>query len=101
MSEYAVTGDDAGKGSLLAAIAEAGFLIGLEKNWYFYLLFLNSLLPCKKRSRGEMIMSLINLILFRHPLSDAVEMASYAPLFVNTNDRTYVCLFCSNFFISI
>lgn len=34
MSEYAVTGDDAGKGSLLAAIAEAGFLIGLEKNWY-------------------------------------------------------------------
>lgn len=37
MSEYAVTGDDAGKGSLLAAIAEAGFLLGLEKNWYFYL----------------------------------------------------------------
>lgn len=34
VSEYAVTGDDAGKGSLIAAIAEAGFLIGLEKNWY-------------------------------------------------------------------
>lgn len=53
VSEYAVTGNDAGKGSLLAAIAEAGFLIGLEKN------------------------------------CDAVEMASYAPLFVNTNDRTW------------
>ncbi|KAK4404686.1 Alpha-L-arabinofuranosidase 1 [Sesamum angolense] len=33
VSEYAVTGNDAGKGSLLAALAEAGFLIGLEKNW--------------------------------------------------------------------
>ncbi|KAL8489175.1 hypothetical protein ACS0TY_025173 [Phlomoides rotata] len=53
VSEYAVTGNDAGKGSLLAAVAEAGFLIGLENN------------------------------------CDAVEMASYAPLFVNTNDRTW------------
>ncbi|KAI5671797.1 hypothetical protein M9H77_12161 [Catharanthus roseus] len=53
VSEYAVTGDDAGKGSLLAALAEAGFLIGLERN------------------------------------SDVVEMASYAPLFVNTNDRRW------------
>ncbi|KAL0404736.1 UNVERIFIED_CONTAM: Alpha-L-arabinofuranosidase 1 [Sesamum radiatum] len=53
VSEYAVTGNDAGKGSLLAALAEAGFLIGLEKN------------------------------------CDAVEMASYAPLFVNTHDRTW------------
>ncbi|KAL0383374.1 UNVERIFIED_CONTAM: Alpha-L-arabinofuranosidase 1 [Sesamum calycinum] len=34
VSEYAVTGNDAGKGSLLAALAEAGFLIGLEKNWW-------------------------------------------------------------------
>lgn len=32
VSEYAVTGNDAGKGSLLAGLAEAGFLIGLEKN---------------------------------------------------------------------
>ncbi|KAL3637083.1 aspartate-semialdehyde dehydrogenase-like protein [Castilleja foliolosa] len=32
VSEYAVTGNDAGKGSLLASLAEAGFLIGLEKN---------------------------------------------------------------------
>ncbi|XP_056158386.1 alpha-L-arabinofuranosidase 1-like [Syzygium oleosum] len=32
VSEYAVTGKDAGAGSLLAGLAEAGFLIGLEKN---------------------------------------------------------------------
>ncbi|XP_058079967.1 alpha-L-arabinofuranosidase 1 isoform X2 [Magnolia sinica] len=51
VSEYAVTGKDAGTGSLLAALAEAGFLIGLEWN------------------------------------SDIVHMASYAPLFVNSNDR--------------
>ncbi|ONK61665.1 uncharacterized protein A4U43_C08F32310 [Asparagus officinalis] len=51
VSEYAVTGKDAGNGSLLAALGEAAFLIGLENN------------------------------------SDAVEMASYAPLFVNENDR--------------
>ncbi|KAL6523338.1 aspartate-semialdehyde dehydrogenase-like protein [Orobanche gracilis] len=61
VSEYAVTGNDAGKGSLLAALAEAGFLIGLERNWDLYLLL----------------------------KSDAVEMASYAPLFVNINDRTW------------
>ncbi|XP_019245489.1 PREDICTED: alpha-L-arabinofuranosidase 1-like isoform X1 [Nicotiana attenuata] len=53
ISEYAVTGNDAGKGSLLAALAEAGFLIGVEKN------------------------------------SEAIEMASYAPLFVNDNDRRW------------
>ncbi|KAM7499668.1 hypothetical protein LguiA_024082 [Lonicera macranthoides] len=53
VSEYAVTGKDAGTGSLLSALAEAGFLIGLEKN------------------------------------SDTVEMASYAPLFVNVNDRRW------------
>ncbi|KAL3534082.1 hypothetical protein ACH5RR_002543 [Cinchona calisaya] len=52
-SEYAVTGNDAGKGSLLAALGEAAFVIGVEKN------------------------------------SDVVQMASYAPLFVNTNDRTW------------
>ncbi|XP_062166491.1 alpha-L-arabinofuranosidase 1-like [Alnus glutinosa] len=53
VSEYAVTGKDAGTGSLLAALAEAAFLIGIEKN------------------------------------SDIVEMASYAPLFVNVNDRRW------------
>lgn len=54
VSEYAVTGNDAGSGSLLGALAEAGFLLGVEKN------------------------------------SDVVEMASYAPLFVNTNDRRWM-----------
>lgn len=53
VSEYAVHGRDAGSGNLLAALAEASFLIGLEKN------------------------------------SDVVEMASYAPLFVNDNDRRF------------
>ncbi|XP_057721191.1 alpha-L-arabinofuranosidase 1 [Arachis stenosperma] len=53
VSEYAVTGSDAGTGSLKAALAEAGFLIGLERN------------------------------------SDVVHMISYAPLFVNTNDRRW------------
>lgn len=32
MSEYAVWQSDAGNGTLLAAVAEAAFLIGLEKN---------------------------------------------------------------------
>ena len=36
MSEYAVTGNDSGTGSLLAALAEAAFLIGVEKNRLFY-----------------------------------------------------------------
>ncbi|KAJ4962198.1 hypothetical protein NE237_022137 [Protea cynaroides] len=53
VSEYAVTGSDAGSGSLLAALGEAGFLIGLERN------------------------------------SDIIDMASYAPLFVNSNDRRW------------
>ncbi|KAK7260585.1 hypothetical protein RIF29_26754 [Crotalaria pallida] len=35
VSEYAVIGNNAGTGSLLAAIAEAGFLIGLEKNRFY------------------------------------------------------------------
>lgn len=40
MSEYAVWREDAGNGSLLAAVAEAAFLIGLEKNRFcsFFLL---------------------------------------------------------------
>ncbi|EEC67599.1 hypothetical protein OsI_34968 [Oryza sativa Indica Group] len=56
VSEYAVNNDkggDAGNGSLLASLAEAAFLTGLEKN------------------------------------SDVIQMASYAPLFVNENDRTW------------
>ncbi|KAK7336377.1 hypothetical protein VNO77_16917 [Canavalia gladiata] len=53
VSEYALRGEPAGTGDLLAAISEAGFLIGLERN------------------------------------SDHVVMASYAPLFVNENDRRW------------
>ncbi|XP_057767395.1 alpha-L-arabinofuranosidase 1-like [Salvia miltiorrhiza] len=53
VSEYAVTGGEAGRGNLLKALAEAGFLIGLERN------------------------------------SDAVEMASSAPLFVNENNQRF------------
>ncbi|XP_041025865.1 alpha-L-arabinofuranosidase 1-like isoform X2 [Juglans microcarpa x Juglans regia] len=53
VSEYAVNGNNAGKGNLLAALAEAAFLIGIEQN------------------------------------SDVVSMASYAPLFVNDNDRRW------------
>ncbi|KAK7301046.1 hypothetical protein RJT34_11902 [Clitoria ternatea] len=54
VSEYAVVGNDAGNGSLLSAVAEAAFLIGLEKN------------------------------------SDIVQMVSYAPLFLNINDRKWI-----------
>lgn len=36
VSEYAVTGKDAGKGTLVAALAEAGFLMGLERNRYTF-----------------------------------------------------------------
>ncbi|CAH2074078.1 unnamed protein product [Thlaspi arvense] len=54
VSEYAVNKTDANSGSLLAALGEAGFLLGLEKN------------------------------------SDIVRMASYAPLFVNTNNRRWI-----------
>ncbi|KAL9665139.1 hypothetical protein QQ045_020550 [Rhodiola kirilowii] len=53
VSEYAVTGPDANIGTLLAAVGEAAFLVGLENN------------------------------------SDLVEMASYAPLFTNVNDRMW------------
>ncbi|TVU50704.1 hypothetical protein EJB05_02091 [Eragrostis curvula] len=60
VSEYAVWRSDAGRGSLLASLAEAAFLTGLEKN------------------------------------SDIVQMASYAPLFVNNNDQTLVVNFGSD-----
>jgi alpha-L-arabinofuranosidase len=52
VGEYAVT-QDCGQGNLRAALAEAAFLTGLERN------------------------------------SDVVKMASYAPLFVNVNDRKW------------
>ena len=52
VGEYAVT-QDCGQGNLRAALAEAAFMTGLERN------------------------------------SDLVAMASYAPLFVNVNDRRW------------
>ncbi|HLK14065.1 MAG TPA: alpha-L-arabinofuranosidase C-terminal domain-containing protein, partial [Fimbriimonadaceae bacterium] len=52
VGEYAVT-SNCGKGNLRAALAEAAFMTGLERN------------------------------------SDLVEMASYAPLFVNVNNRAW------------
>uniref|UniRef100_A0ACD5XS56 Uncharacterized protein n=2 Tax=Avena sativa TaxID=4498 RepID=A0ACD5XS56_AVESA len=36
VSEYAVTGNDVGQGTLVASLAEAAFLIGLERNRFFY-----------------------------------------------------------------
>ncbi|KAK7396087.1 hypothetical protein VNO78_16834 [Psophocarpus tetragonolobus] len=54
VSEYAVWRKDAANGSLLAAVAEAAFIIGLEKN------------------------------------SDIVQMVSYAPLFLNIDDRRWI-----------
>lgn len=42
VSEYAVTGDDAGMGSLLASLAEAAFLLGIEKNRFANLHRINS-----------------------------------------------------------
>ncbi|XP_054784668.1 alpha-L-arabinofuranosidase 1-like [Prosopis cineraria] len=54
VSEYAVWKEDAGNGTLLSALGEAAFLMGLEKN------------------------------------SEVVEMVSYAPLFVNTNDKRWL-----------
>jgi len=52
VGEYAVT-RGAGEGNLAAAIGEAAFMTGMERN------------------------------------ADVVEMSSYAPLFVNTNDRRW------------
>lgn len=52
VGEYAVT-KDAGRGNLNAALGEAAFMTGMERN------------------------------------SDIVKMASYAPLFVNENDRRW------------
>ncbi|KAK1412988.1 hypothetical protein QVD17_34654 [Tagetes erecta] len=61
VSEYAVTWDDARLGNLLAAIAEAGFLIGVEKNCDVVdmasnaPLFLNANTPSNKGFRPDAI----------------------------------------------
>ena len=49
VSEYAVTGKDAGMGSLLASLGEAGFLIGVEKNRFCHSKIYISLFFLKKR----------------------------------------------------
>ncbi len=53
VGEYAVTSPDVGLGNLRGALAEAAFMMGMERN------------------------------------SDVVQMASYAPLFVNVADRKW------------
>lgn len=124
MSEYAVNGNDAGKGSFLAALAEAGFLVGLERNRYtcpptkilcFYCLQFCTLLHFFRHffcDETVEVCDMIHYIYLQQPrgsvqqilfmltdnllvliCSDTVEMASYAPLFVNDNDRRYA-LFC-------
>ncbi|KAL8241509.1 hypothetical protein R6Q59_014863 [Mikania micrantha] len=61
VSEYAVTWDDARYGNLLAALAEAGFLIGIEKNCDIVdmasnaPLFLNANTPGNKGFRPDAI----------------------------------------------
>ena len=52
MGEYAVN-SGVGRGNLMGALAEAAFLMGLERN------------------------------------ADLVQICSYAPLFVNVNDRSW------------
>jgi alpha-L-arabinofuranosidase len=53
VGEFAVTAGEPGKGNLRAALGEAAFMIGMERN------------------------------------ADIVRMASYAPTFVNVNDRSW------------
>lgn len=43
MSEYAVRGEDARNGSLLAALAEAGFLLSLERNRFAVVSFVSDM----------------------------------------------------------
>jgi len=45
VSEYAVWKEDAANGSLLAAVAEAAFLIGVEKNRFSIAFFYCILFP--------------------------------------------------------
>ena len=90
VSEYAAKSEtDANKGNLLAALGEAGFLLGLEKNRFFltqlFLVFLRFGPPHNK----SFFLHLLSLFFV---CSDVVGMVSYAPLFVNTNDRRYVYL---------
>ena len=98
VSEYAVWKTDAGRGTLLASLAEAAFLTGLEKNRWNRFKYLTRFL-----SVGYMVITPESLCVnfkwcicqsSHHDLivlyfdgffrdSDVVEMACHAPLFVN------------------
>lgn len=83
VSEYAVNKTDAGNGNLLAALGEAGFLLGLEKNRFFLTLYrlLGGFGQPQSKTQKVTVLFFV--------CSDIVGMASYAPLFVNTNDRRF------------
>ncbi|RWR74831.1 Alpha-L-arabinofuranosidase 1 [Cinnamomum micranthum f. kanehirae] len=82
VSEYAVTGSDAGTGSFLAGLAEAGFLIGLEPR--------DGQVSQTALHTDVSSLRMVNTgTADCSNMSDVVEMASYAPLFVNDNDRRW------------
>jgi len=66
---------DCGNGNLIAAIGEAAFMIGLVRN------------------SGMLLLSSSFLFYFPlippSPFTDVVALASYAPLFVNVNNRQW------------
>ena len=104
-----MTGNDAGKGTLVAALAEAAFLIGLERNRLALLFLFNCrVVPYNQFSDSHCLwrqkLKCDNSFFIRKSIlkpknfcicfvfgycSDVVEMASCAPLFVNDNDRRY------------
>ncbi|KAE9608844.1 hypothetical protein Lal_00020107 [Lupinus albus] len=87
VSEYAVWKEDAGLGSLLAAVSEAAFLIGLEKNRHFFLytlLIFYELCFFSFITKNQYFHSIHFLC------SDIVEMVAYAPLFLNINDKRWI-----------
>ncbi|KAJ0102008.1 hypothetical protein Patl1_05240 [Pistacia atlantica] len=71
VSEYAVYREDAGKGSLLAALGEAGFLSGRK----------GTAMPM--RIKIQVVMFCLSNRMF----NDVVAMVCYALLFVNVHDR--------------
>lgn len=84
----------------MSALAEAGFLIGLEKNRsvsfsFFSVLSIYNRTFCNVRPLYIYMLGVFYFEVFILGLallfqcSDTVEMASYAPLFVNVNDRRY------------
>ena len=115
VSEYAVWKTDAGRGTLLASLAEAAFLTGLEKNRWNRFKYLTRFL-----SVGYMVITPKSLCVnfkwcicqsSHHDLivlyfdgffrdSDVVEMACHAPLFVNDILRKSLFLWLNAFIVS-